>query len=107
MFSPAAGTCRAAGEFFHAGMAELADASDLGSGGKPCRFKSCCPQSAGLFILRPLYVDLFIPRTVLIKAFLKLSSLFAGQPAGREFFVASVFFVCIKNIYNMYRYVRF
>ena len=23
-------------------MAELADAPDLGSGGRPCRFKSCC-----------------------------------------------------------------
>ena len=27
-----------------AGMAELADAPDLGSGGRPCRFESCCPQ---------------------------------------------------------------
>ncbi len=27
-----------------AGMAELADAPDLGSGGRPCRFKSCYPQ---------------------------------------------------------------
>ena len=26
-----------------AGMAELADALDLGSSGRPCRFKSCCP----------------------------------------------------------------
>ena len=26
-------------------MAELADAPDLGSGGRPCRFKSCYPQS--------------------------------------------------------------
>ena len=25
-------------------MAELADAPDLGSGGRPCRFKSCYPQ---------------------------------------------------------------
>ncbi len=25
-------------------MAELADAPDLGSGGLPCRFKSCCPH---------------------------------------------------------------
>ena len=25
-------------------MAELADAPDLGSGGKPCRFKSCYPH---------------------------------------------------------------
>ena len=24
-------------------MAELADALDLGSSGRPCRFKSCCP----------------------------------------------------------------
>ncbi len=28
----------------YAGMAELADAPDLGSGGRPCRFESCCPQ---------------------------------------------------------------
>lgn len=27
-----------------AGMAELADAPDLGSGGRPCRFKSCYPH---------------------------------------------------------------
>ncbi len=27
-----------------ADMAELADAPDLGSGGRPCRFKSCYPQ---------------------------------------------------------------
>ncbi len=27
-----------------AGMAELADAPDLGSGGRPCRFESCCPH---------------------------------------------------------------
>ena len=29
----------------YAGMAELADALDLGSSGRPCRFKSCCPYS--------------------------------------------------------------
>ena len=28
----------------HADMAELADAPDLGSGGRPCRFKSCYPH---------------------------------------------------------------
>ena len=28
----------------YAGVAELADAPDLGSGGRPCRFKSCYPQ---------------------------------------------------------------
>ena len=27
-----------------ADMAELADAPDLGSGGRPCRFKSCYPH---------------------------------------------------------------
>ena len=26
-------------------MAELADAPDLGSGGQPCRFKSCYPHN--------------------------------------------------------------
>ncbi len=29
-------------------MAELADALDLGSSGRPCRFKSCYPQEQGL-----------------------------------------------------------
>ena len=28
----------------YADMAELADAPDLGSGGRPCRFKSCYPH---------------------------------------------------------------
>ena len=27
-------------------MAELADAPDLGSGGRPCRFESCYPQES-------------------------------------------------------------
>ena len=30
--------------FIDADMAELADAPDLGSGGQPCRFKSCYPH---------------------------------------------------------------
>ena len=30
-----------------AGVAELADAPDLGSGGYPCRFKSCRPHQKG------------------------------------------------------------
>ena len=29
---------------FYADVAELADAPDLGSGGRPCRFKSCHPH---------------------------------------------------------------
>ena len=29
----------------YAGMAELADALDLGSSGKPCRFDPCYPQN--------------------------------------------------------------
>ena len=38
-------------------MAELADALDLGSSGRPCRFKSCYPQAkspekSGLFLFR-------------------------------------------------------
>ena len=32
-----------------AGMAELADAPDLGSGGRPCRFKSCYPHKGRVF----------------------------------------------------------
>ena len=31
----------------YAGMAELADAPDLGSGGQPCRFNSCYPHHYG------------------------------------------------------------
>ena len=31
-------------KYEYAGMAELADALDLGSSGRPCRFKSCYPQ---------------------------------------------------------------
>ena len=30
----------------YAGMAELADALDLGSSGRPCRFKSCYPHDS-------------------------------------------------------------
>ena len=30
--------------FIDADMAELADAPDLGSGGRPCRFDSCYPH---------------------------------------------------------------
>ena len=33
-------------------MAELADAPDLGSGGRPCRFKSCYPQDKGFGLFR-------------------------------------------------------
>ena len=35
-----------------AGVAELADAPDLGSGGSPCRFKSCHPyqKTASTFV---------------------------------------------------------
>ena len=31
----------------YAGVAELADAPDLGSGGRPCRFNSCHPHFKG------------------------------------------------------------
>ena len=31
-------------QFEYAGMVELADTPDLGSGGQPCRFKSCYPH---------------------------------------------------------------
>ena len=33
-------------------MAELADAPDLGSGGRPCRFKSCHPQAENKVFVR-------------------------------------------------------
>ncbi len=33
-----------------ADMAELADALDLGSSGRPCRFDSCYPQQRSSFI---------------------------------------------------------
>ncbi len=32
-------------------MAELADALDLGSSGRPCRFKSCYPHWKRLFVM--------------------------------------------------------
>ncbi len=37
-----------------ADMAELADAPDLGSGGRPCRFKSCYPHK--IRVLKPLFL---------------------------------------------------
>ncbi len=39
-------------------MAELADAPDLGSGGRPCRFDSCYPHKDGTY---SLYVLFFSP----------------------------------------------
>ena len=47
-----------------AGMAELADALDLGSSGRPCRFKSCCPYYLQGFqrfyhLLKSLFFTLF------------------------------------------------
>jgi len=36
-------------------MAELADAPDLGSGGRPCRFKSCYPHFYYVASSSPLY----------------------------------------------------
>lgn len=41
--------------FIDADMAELADAPDLGSGGRPCRFKSCYPQSKDALNGRSFY----------------------------------------------------
>ena len=48
-------------------MAELADAPDLGSGGRPCRFKSCHPHYKGDAVRHPLcsartglYLTLFL-----------------------------------------------
>ncbi len=57
-------------------MAELADAPDLGSGGRPCRFKSCHPhfisfiKTRGLFFYeqKSFLQNNFIP-TGLIKNF--------------------------------------
>ena len=37
-------------------MAELADAPDLGSGGRPCRFKSCYPQGRERLFLALFFV---------------------------------------------------
>ena len=36
----------------NAGVAELADAPDLGSGGSPCRFKSCRPHQKRMLVAR-------------------------------------------------------
>ena len=38
-------------------MAELADALDLGSSGRPCRFKSCCPHEKRLSLLLVSFFD--------------------------------------------------
>lgn len=38
-----------------ADMAELADALDLGSSGRPCRFDSCYPQSKRRMSLRRFF----------------------------------------------------
>ena len=40
--------------YFHAGVVELADTPDLGSGGRPCRFKSCHPYQQKLQTLYQL-----------------------------------------------------
>ena len=47
----------------NADMAELADAPDLGSGGRPCRFKSCYPhfKKDGIYRLF-LFQNLFVIR---------------------------------------------
>ena len=42
----------AIGFFISAGMVELADTRDLGSRGRPCRFKSCCPHHVGVHSAR-------------------------------------------------------
>ena len=39
-------------------MAELADAPDLGSGGRPCRFKSCHPQAENKVFVRIVIEEL-------------------------------------------------
>ena len=37
-------------------MAELADALDLGSSGRPCRFDSCYPQEKRRILLRRFFI---------------------------------------------------
>ena len=45
--------CKCNGFFlYHAGMVELADTQDLGSCGRPCRFKSCYPHHVGVHSAR-------------------------------------------------------
>ena len=52
----------------YAGMAELADAPDLGSGGRPCRFKSCCPHECESSVCyRTLFLLLFRAKQNFIK----------------------------------------
>lgn len=41
-------------------MAELADALDLGSSGRPCRFKSCYPQSKIPYLRETAYLQDFL-----------------------------------------------
>ena len=42
----------------YADVAELADAPDLGSGGRPCRFKSCHPQAENKVFVRIVIEEL-------------------------------------------------
>ena len=58
-------------------MAELADAPDLGSGGRPCRFKSCYPHLS--------YVTLRVcsRRVIFVSIYAGLNNIF-------EFFLCSI-----------------
>ena len=49
-----------------AGVAELADAPDLGSGGHPCRFKSCHPHQQKRNFCLPKVPSLFIQAAGLV-----------------------------------------
>ena len=44
------------GWIVNADMAELADALDLGSSGRPCRFESCYPQYKSAYNRHSFYV---------------------------------------------------
>ena len=63
----------------NADVAELADAPDLGSGGQPCRFKSCRPHHViHLLQSEPLRLDsnrcfsIFCDKTAAIERFLAI-----------------------------------
>ena len=52
-----------------AGMAELADALDSGSSGRPCRFKSCYPHQTKETPLVSFFVCIIIQDLNLMEAF--------------------------------------
>ena len=80
-------------------MAELADAPDLGSGGRPCRFKSCYPhydEKGEDKSPRFFHVAQTEPRTWQVRVF---ASLWSAQSRGPPDLVRPVIrtIICIYD----------